>query len=162
MQITIWGTGEDNDSDVHDYANKEWAGLMQSFYRSRLAPASQLFLFWSMAWSCSWHVPTCKKGAYCIINPSVPCAMKNAYQAVPQICTVKNMNMHHEEIYNIHDTTYKMKMHHEEEQALFLSVSHAPCMTWGQEYQGQKARAMNIMVSVQARAKPDVWPAGLM
>ncbi|KAK9834371.1 hypothetical protein WJX84_011165 [Apatococcus fuscideae] len=34
-QITIWGTGEDNDSDVHDYANKEWAGLMQSFYRSR-------------------------------------------------------------------------------------------------------------------------------
>ena len=35
MQITIWGTGDDGESEVHDYANKEWAGLMQSFYKGR-------------------------------------------------------------------------------------------------------------------------------
>ncbi|KAK9841152.1 hypothetical protein WJX74_000989 [Apatococcus lobatus] len=34
-QITIWGTGKEGDSEVHDYANKEWAGLLQSFYRGR-------------------------------------------------------------------------------------------------------------------------------
>ena len=37
MQITIWGTGNDGNSEVHDYANKEWAGLLRSFYKGRSA-----------------------------------------------------------------------------------------------------------------------------
>ena len=32
MLITTWG---ERDSDVHDYAYREWAGLMRSFYKPR-------------------------------------------------------------------------------------------------------------------------------
>lgn len=35
-QVTIWGTSDHaGDSEVSDYANKEWAGLLSSFYRPR-------------------------------------------------------------------------------------------------------------------------------
>ncbi len=37
MQITIWGTSADGDSEVNDYANKEWAGLISGFYHPRCA-----------------------------------------------------------------------------------------------------------------------------
>lgn len=35
-QITIWGTGRySNDSLAHEYANKEWSGLLSDYYRPR-------------------------------------------------------------------------------------------------------------------------------
>ena len=35
VQITIWGTSANGDSEVNDYANKEWAGLISGFYHPR-------------------------------------------------------------------------------------------------------------------------------
>lgn len=35
LQITIWGTSANGDSEVNDYANKEWAGLISAFYHPR-------------------------------------------------------------------------------------------------------------------------------
>ena len=44
-QLTIWGTGgPDGDSEVGDYANKEWGGLMRSFYVPRSASAAVCLL----------------------------------------------------------------------------------------------------------------------
>ena len=38
-QLTVWGTGGANgDSEVSDYANREWSGLLSSFYVPRYAP----------------------------------------------------------------------------------------------------------------------------
>lgn len=34
-QITIWGPDTHPDTDLHDYANKEWSGLMRTFYLPR-------------------------------------------------------------------------------------------------------------------------------
>lgn len=34
-QLTIWGSGNSGDSEIHDYANKEWAGLMGRYYLPR-------------------------------------------------------------------------------------------------------------------------------
>lgn len=34
-QITVWGTSDDGDSEVSDYANKQWAGLLSTFYHAR-------------------------------------------------------------------------------------------------------------------------------
>ena len=35
-QLTVWGTGGvDGDSEVSDYANREWGGLVSSFYVPR-------------------------------------------------------------------------------------------------------------------------------
>jgi hypothetical protein len=37
-QLTVWGTGgADGDSEVSDYANREWGGLLSSFYAPRHA-----------------------------------------------------------------------------------------------------------------------------
>lgn len=36
MQITYWGP-DDPETDVHDYANKEWSGLLRDFYLPRWA-----------------------------------------------------------------------------------------------------------------------------
>lgn len=36
-QITVWGTSDEGGSSIEDYANKQWAGLMGSFYRGRCA-----------------------------------------------------------------------------------------------------------------------------
>ncbi|GMH42712.1 hypothetical protein BSKO_10631 [Bryopsis sp. KO-2023] len=35
MQITLWGISPSGDTDLSDYANKQWGGLMSSFYRER-------------------------------------------------------------------------------------------------------------------------------
>ncbi len=37
-QITVWGTSDAGGSSIEDYANKQWSGLMGSFYRGRCAP----------------------------------------------------------------------------------------------------------------------------
>ncbi len=38
LQYTIWGTnGSDGDSEISDYANKMYAGMVASFYRPRCA-----------------------------------------------------------------------------------------------------------------------------
>ena len=37
VQITVWGTSDEGGSSIEDYANKQWAGLMGSFYRARCA-----------------------------------------------------------------------------------------------------------------------------
>ena len=35
-QLTVWGAGGvDGDSEVSDYANREWGGLVGSFYAPR-------------------------------------------------------------------------------------------------------------------------------
>ena len=35
-QLTVWGAGgDDGDSEVSDYANREWGGLIGSFYAPR-------------------------------------------------------------------------------------------------------------------------------
>ncbi|MEO5945000.1 MAG: alpha-N-acetylglucosaminidase [Ferruginibacter sp.] len=44
MQITYWGP-ENANTDLHDYANKEWGGLMRSFY----LPRWQMFVKESLA-----------------------------------------------------------------------------------------------------------------
>lgn len=35
LQLTQWGAGQgvEGDSEIHDYANKEWAGLVGGYYR---------------------------------------------------------------------------------------------------------------------------------
>ena len=33
----MWGTSDEGGSSIEDYANKQWAGLMGSFYRGRCA-----------------------------------------------------------------------------------------------------------------------------
>ncbi|PZP50788.1 MAG: alpha-N-acetylglucosaminidase [Pseudopedobacter saltans] len=35
MQISIWGPTSNPETDLHDYANKEWSGMMKSFYHAR-------------------------------------------------------------------------------------------------------------------------------
>jgi hypothetical protein len=35
MQISIWGPDTNPDTDLHDYANKEWSGLIKDLYRVR-------------------------------------------------------------------------------------------------------------------------------
>ncbi|PZP45280.1 MAG: alpha-N-acetylglucosaminidase [Pseudopedobacter saltans] len=35
MQISIWGPTSNPETDLHDYANKEWSGMMKSFYYVR-------------------------------------------------------------------------------------------------------------------------------
>ena len=34
-QLSVWGTSDAGGSEVEDYANKQWAGLMSSYYRPR-------------------------------------------------------------------------------------------------------------------------------
>ena len=34
-QLTVWGTSPKGGSEVEDYANREWAGLISSYYRPR-------------------------------------------------------------------------------------------------------------------------------
>ena len=34
-QLTVWGTSAGGGSEVEDYANREWAGLMGGYYRPR-------------------------------------------------------------------------------------------------------------------------------
>ena len=34
-QLTVWGTSEAGGSEVEDYANREWAGLISTYYRPR-------------------------------------------------------------------------------------------------------------------------------
>ncbi|KAK9837149.1 hypothetical protein WJX81_006355 [Elliptochloris bilobata] len=36
-QITVWGTSDEGGSSIEDYANKQWSGLMGSFYGERWA-----------------------------------------------------------------------------------------------------------------------------
>lgn len=47
-QITIWGTSADGDSEVNDYANKLWAGLISGFYHPRCGTGH---LVWIYVWS---------------------------------------------------------------------------------------------------------------
>jgi len=35
MQITIWGPDTNPKTDLHDYAHKEWAGLIKDLYLPR-------------------------------------------------------------------------------------------------------------------------------
>jgi len=69
----VWGTSDAGGSSIEDYANKQWSGLMGSFYRGRCAPRAarpQLggasaaavhslgagrFLACCMPWLPSWH-----------------------------------------------------------------------------------------------------------
>lgn len=34
-QLTVWGTSNAGGSEVEDYANREWAGLISSYYKPR-------------------------------------------------------------------------------------------------------------------------------
>ena len=34
-QLTVWGTSQAGGSEVEDYANREWAGLVGTYYRPR-------------------------------------------------------------------------------------------------------------------------------
>jgi len=34
-QLTVWGTSPRGGSEVEDYANREWAGLISSYYKPR-------------------------------------------------------------------------------------------------------------------------------
>lgn len=36
-QISIWGTSQDGGSEIEDYANRQWGGLMHSYHRRRCA-----------------------------------------------------------------------------------------------------------------------------
>jgi alpha-N-acetylglucosaminidase len=35
MQISIWGPDTNPETDLHDYAHKEWSGLIKDLYRLR-------------------------------------------------------------------------------------------------------------------------------
>lgn len=45
VQITVWGTSGDGDSEVSDYANKQWGGLLSTFYHTRCLPHHTPLLF---------------------------------------------------------------------------------------------------------------------
>ena len=34
-QLSVWGTSPRGGSEVEDYANREWAGLISSYYKPR-------------------------------------------------------------------------------------------------------------------------------
>lgn len=34
-QLTVWGTSDAGGSQIEDYANREWAGLISSYYKTR-------------------------------------------------------------------------------------------------------------------------------
>lgn len=34
-QLSVWGTSPKGGSEVEDYANREWAGLISSYYKPR-------------------------------------------------------------------------------------------------------------------------------
>jgi len=34
-QLTVWGTSDAGGSEIEDYANREWAGLLSSYYKPR-------------------------------------------------------------------------------------------------------------------------------
>lgn len=36
LQLTIWGESPTGNTELSDYANKQWSGLIHSFYRERL------------------------------------------------------------------------------------------------------------------------------
>ncbi|EIE20595.1 hypothetical protein COCSUDRAFT_37819 [Coccomyxa subellipsoidea C-169] len=36
-QLTVWGTSDTGGSEIEDYANREWAGLISSYYKPRWA-----------------------------------------------------------------------------------------------------------------------------
>lgn len=38
LQITVWGESPSGDTELSDYANKEWSGLVRSFYKERSIP----------------------------------------------------------------------------------------------------------------------------
>ena len=35
LQVTIWGQSSTGDTQLSDYANKQWSGLVESFYKER-------------------------------------------------------------------------------------------------------------------------------
>lgn len=35
MQLTVWGVHPGGHSEVEDYANREWAGLLSGYYNPR-------------------------------------------------------------------------------------------------------------------------------
>jgi alpha-N-acetylglucosaminidase len=36
-QLTVWGLHPGGPSEIEDYANRQWAGLMLDYYRARCA-----------------------------------------------------------------------------------------------------------------------------
>ena len=39
-QLTVWGTSDAGGSQIEDYANREWAGLISSYYKTRCFAAA--------------------------------------------------------------------------------------------------------------------------
>jgi alpha-N-acetylglucosaminidase len=35
MLITYWGENDPKEDNLHDYAYKEWSGIMETFYKKR-------------------------------------------------------------------------------------------------------------------------------
>lgn len=40
LQLTLWGKSPSGDTELSDYANKQWSGLIHSFYRERFILSS--------------------------------------------------------------------------------------------------------------------------